>query len=72
MWVDFVVFAVLAVYLLRKRGAHLDMGGEKHSAETVRAEDAKASDTTPAVIAPSASAAMASDAASAAASAASN
>ena len=30
MLVGFIVFAVLAVYLLMKGGADVDMGGEKH------------------------------------------
>lgn len=72
MLVGFVVFAVVAVYLLMKSGADIDMGGEKHGADAVHAEDAKASETAPAVVAPSAPAPMASDAAPAAASAASN
>ncbi len=37
MWkllVGFIVFAVLAVYLLMKGGADVDMSGEKHGIET--------------------------------------
>jgi hypothetical protein len=68
MLVGFIVFAVVAVYLLMKSGADIDMGGEKHGADAVHAEEAKTSEAAPAVVAPSAPV----EAASVAASAASN
>jgi hypothetical protein len=68
MLVGFIVFAVVAVYLLMKSGADIDMGGEKHGADAVHTEEAKASEPAPAVVAPSAPV----EGASAAASAASN
>ena len=68
MLAGFVVFAVVAVYLLMKSGADIDMGGEKHGADAVHAEEAKASEAAPAVVAPSAPV----EAASVAARAASN
>ena len=37
MWkllVGFVVFAVIALFVLKKFGGNVDMGGEKHSVET--------------------------------------
>lgn len=37
MWkllVGFIIFAALAVFLLMKGGANVDMGGEKHGVET--------------------------------------
>ncbi len=33
MLVGFAIFAVLAVFLLMKGGANVDMGGEKHGVE---------------------------------------
>jgi hypothetical protein len=36
MWkllVGFVLFAALALYVLTRSGAHIDMGGEKHEIE---------------------------------------
>ncbi len=68
MLVGFIVFAVLAVYLLMKSGADVDMGGEKHGVDATHVEESKASETAPAAVTPSAPV----DAASAAASAASN
>ena len=47
MWkiaVGFILFAALALYILNKSGADIDMGGEKHSVEAPHsAEPAKAS-----------------------------
>lgn len=68
MLLGFIVFAVLAVYLLMKSGADVDMGGEKHGVDATHVEEPKASETAPAAVTPSAPV----DAASAAASAASN
>ena len=66
MLAGFIVFAVLAVFLLMKSGADVDMSGEKHGAETTSTEHASPeAASTPA--APEASApAAASEAASAA------
>ena len=69
MFVGFIVFAVLAVYLLMKGGADVDMGGEKHGIDATHVEEKeKASEAAPAAVTPSAPV----EAASAAASAASN
>lgn len=60
MWklmVGFVVFAVLAVFLLMKGGADVDMSGEKHGIETTEhasPEPAAASEVA-SVVAPAAS-----------------
>ena len=52
MWkllVGFIVFAVVALFVLKKAGGNIDMGGEKHSVETAApAEGASA----PATVAP--------------------
>jgi hypothetical protein len=45
MWkivVGFVVFAGLALYVISKGGDSLDMSGEKHGADAVHSEPAKA------------------------------
>ena len=45
MWkivVGFVVFAGLALYVIGKGGDSLDMSGEKHGADAVHVEPAKA------------------------------
>jgi hypothetical protein len=45
MWkiaVGFVIFAALALYVINKGGDSLDMTGEKHGAEAVHSEPAKA------------------------------
>ena len=45
MWklvVGFVVFAALALYVINKGGDSLDMSGEKHGADAVHVEPAKA------------------------------
>lgn len=60
MWkllVGFIVFAAIALFVLKKLGGNVDMGGEKHGVETA---------------APTASASAPAPAASVAASAASN
>jgi hypothetical protein len=46
MWkiiIGFIVFAVLALFVIMKGGDQLDMGGEKHGAEAVHAPEAPAS-----------------------------
>ncbi len=61
MWklvVGFVVFAALALYVISKGGDSLDMSGEKHGADAVHVEPAKADASAPAAApAPDASAA---------------
>ena len=45
MWkiaVGFVIFAGLALYVISKGGDSLDMSGEKHGADAVHTEPAKA------------------------------
>jgi len=45
MWkivVGFVVFAGLSLYVISKGGDSLDMSGEKHGADAVHSEPAKA------------------------------
>jgi hypothetical protein len=45
MWkivVGFVIFAALGIYVISKGGDKLDMGGEKHGADAVHVEPAKA------------------------------
>ena len=45
MWkivVGFVIFAALALYVISKGGDSLDMSGEKHGADAVHVEPAKA------------------------------
>jgi hypothetical protein len=45
MWkivVGFVIFAGLALYVISKGGDSLDMSGEKHGADAVHVEPAKA------------------------------
>lgn len=45
MWkiaVGFAIFAALALYVIGKGGDSLDMSGEKHGAEAVHVEPAKA------------------------------
>jgi hypothetical protein len=39
MLVGFAIFAVLAVFLLMKSGADVDMSGEKHGSEATQAAD---------------------------------
>ncbi|MBP6276823.1 hypothetical protein [Limnohabitans sp. T6-20] len=45
MWkiaVGFAIFAALGIYVISKGGDKLDMGGEKHGADAVHVEPAKA------------------------------
>ena len=51
MWklvVGFVIFAALALYVISKGGDSLDMSGEKHGADAVHVEPAKAAAPAPA------------------------
>ena len=51
MWklvVGFVLFAALALYVISKGGDSLDMSGEKHGADAVHSEPAKAEASAPA------------------------
>ena len=46
MWkifLAFVVFAALALYVMKQTGADVDMGGEKHGADAVHAPEPAAS-----------------------------
>jgi hypothetical protein len=46
MWkfiVGFIAFAAIALYVIFKGGANVDMSGEKHGADAVHAPDAAAS-----------------------------
>lgn len=55
MWkiiIGFIIFAVLAMFVIMKGGDSLDMGGEKHGADAVHAPEAPAS--APAAAAPAA------------------
>ncbi len=72
MWkllIGFIVFAVLAVFLLMKGGADIDMSGEKHGLETSSESSTHEAASSPA--APVAAPASAPEAASAVASSAS-
>ena len=65
MWkivVGFVIFAALALYVISQGGDSLDMSGEKHGADAVHVEPAKADAAAPA---PAPAAAAASDASAA-------
>ncbi len=67
MWkiaLAFIVFAALAMFVLIKTGADIDMGGEKHGADAVHAPESAASAAAPAPAAapPAASAASAASA----------
>ena len=60
MWkliVGFIVFAAVALFILKKAGGDIDMGGEKHGIETAAPADVAAS--TAAMPMPAASAASA-------------
>lgn len=60
MWkiaVGFAVFAALALYVIGKGGDSLDMSGEKHGADAVHVEPAKAD--APAAAAPASDASAA-------------
>ena len=62
MWklvVGFVVFAALALYVISKGGDSLDMSGEKHGADAVHVEPAKADASAPAATSAAPSAAPA-------------
>ncbi len=51
MWkiaVGFAIFAALGIYVISKGGDKLDMGGEKHGADAVHVEPAKADAPAPA------------------------
>jgi hypothetical protein len=51
MWkiaVGFAVFAAIALFVIGKGGDSLDMSGEKHGAEAVHVEPAKADASAPA------------------------
>jgi len=51
MWkiaVGFAIFAALALYVIGKGGDSLDMSGEKHGADAVHVEPAKADASAPA------------------------
>jgi hypothetical protein len=51
MWkiaVGFAVFAAIALYVIGKGGDSLDMSGEKHGADAVHTEPAKADASAPA------------------------
>ena len=51
MWkiaVGFAIFAALGIYVISKGGDKLDMGGEKHGADAVHVEPAKADASAPA------------------------
>ena len=51
MWkivVGFVIFAALALYVISQGGDSLDMSGEKHGADAVHVEPAKADAPAPA------------------------
>ena len=42
MWkllVGFIVFAAVALFILKKSGGDIDMGGEKHGADAVHAPE---------------------------------
>jgi hypothetical protein len=57
MWkifLAFVAFAALGLFIMKKSGADIDMGGEKHGADAVHSAPAA---TAPSASAPSASAA---------------
>jgi hypothetical protein len=60
MWkllVGFVIFAVLAVFLLMKGGADVDMSGEKHGIETTEQASPEPASATSATSATSAASA---------------
>ena len=62
MWkiaVGFVIFAALALYVIGKGGDSLDMSGEKHGADAVHVEPAKADASAAPATAPAADASAA-------------
>ena len=75
MWkllVGFIVFAAIALFVLKKSGGNIDMGGEKHDVSTPHEAAPAASAAAATAVAAAASALAPVMAASAAASAASN
>jgi len=46
--VGFILFAALALFVIMKGGDSLDMSGEKHGADAVHSEPAKADASAPA------------------------
>ena len=59
MWkllVGFVVFAAIALFVLKKSGGNIDMGGEKHDVSTPHEAPAAASAAAAAAVAGAASA----------------
>jgi hypothetical protein len=57
IFLGFVIFAALALYVISQGGDSLDMSGEKHGADAVHVEPAKADAPAPAAPAADASAA---------------
>ena len=58
MWVGFVIFAGIAIFVMMKTGADVDMGGEKHGIDATHTEESHADTASaPAASAPAASAA---------------
>lgn len=63
MLVGFVIFAGIAIFVMMKTGADVDMGGEKHGIDATHTEESHADTaSTPAASAPAASAASAASA----------
>lgn len=57
MLVGFVIFAGIAIFVMMKTGADVDMGGEKHGIDATHTEESHADTaSTPAASAPAASA----------------
>lgn len=60
MLVGFVIFAGIAIFVMMKTGADVDMGGEKHGIDATHTEESHADTASaPAASAPAASAASA-------------
>lgn len=58
MLVGFVIFAGIAIFVMMKTGADVDMGGEKHGIDATHTEESHADTASaPAASAPAASAA---------------
>ena len=58
MLVGFVIFAGIAIFVMMKTGADVDMGGEKHGIDATHTEESHADTASaPATSAPAASAA---------------
>ncbi|MFN4266844.1 MAG: hypothetical protein ACK4F8_13985 [Aquabacterium sp.] len=63
MLVGFVIFAGIAIFVMMKTGADVDMGGEKHGIDATHTEESHADTASaPAASAPAASAASAASA----------